>query len=40
MPVTAKYAHEAGADAYSSNMFEAAEAVDDLVHNRIGKYSV
>lgn len=39
-PVTAEYAHEAGVDAYSGNMFEAAEAVEDLVNNRIGKYSV
>lgn len=40
LPVTAEYARESGADAYSGNMFEAAEAVDDLVHNRIGKYAV
>jgi methanogenic corrinoid protein MtbC1 len=39
-PVTLEYARETGADAYSSNMFEAAQAVDDLVNNRIGQFAI
>jgi methanogenic corrinoid protein MtbC1 len=39
-PVTLEYARGTGADAYSSNMFEAAQAVDDLVNNRIGQFAI
>jgi 5-methyltetrahydrofolate--homocysteine methyltransferase len=39
-PVNIKYAKEVGADAYASDVFEAVEAVDDLIHNRIGKFSL
>lgn len=38
--VTREYAAKIKADAYADDLFEACEAVDDLVHNRIGKYSV
>lgn len=39
-PVSVKYAKEIGADAYASDAFEAVEAVDDLIYNRIGKFSL
>lgn len=39
-PVTAEYASRIKADAYANDLFEATEAVADLVKNRIGKYAV
>src|SRR5690606_27218434 len=39
-PVNVKYAKEIGADAFASDAFEALEAVDDLIYNKIGKYSL
>lgn len=39
-PVTAEYAGRIKADAYANDLFEATEAVADLVNNRIGKYTV
>lgn len=39
-PVTAEYAGRIKADAYANDLFEATEAVGDLVNNRIGKYAV
>ncbi len=39
-PVTVKYAASIKADAYAANLFEASEAVDDLVNNRIGRFLV
>jgi len=39
-PVNIKYAKEIGADAFASDAFEALEAVDDLIYNKIGKYSL
>lgn len=40
VPVTREYAGKIKADAYADDLFDAVDAVDDLVHNRIGKYSV
>ena len=39
-PVTSEYAGRIKADAYANDLFEATEAVADLVNNRIGKYAV
>lgn len=39
-PVTAEYARRIKADAYANDLFEATEAVGDLVSNRIGKYTI
>ncbi len=39
-PVNAKYAASIGSDAYASDLFEAVEAIDDLINDRIGKYSL
>lgn len=39
-PVTAEYASRIKADAYANDLFEATEAVGDLVNNRIGKYTI
>jgi methanogenic corrinoid protein MtbC1 len=39
-PVTAEYAGRIKADAYANDLFEATEAVGDLVKNQIGKYSI
>lgn len=39
-PINAAYAATIGADAYAADLFEAVEAVDDLINNRIGKYSL
>ncbi|KNZ42321.1 cobalamin B12-binding domain-containing protein [Acetobacterium bakii] len=39
-PVTAEYAGRIKADAYANDLFEATEAVGDLVNNRIGKYTI
>jgi len=39
-PVTNEYAGRIRADAYANDLFEATEAVADLVNNRIGKYAV
>ena len=39
-PVNVKYAKEIGTDAFASDAFEALEAVDDLIYNKIGKYSL
>lgn len=39
-PVNVKYAKEIGADAYASNAFEAVEAIDNLVNNKLGKFSL
>lgn len=39
-PVTAEYAGRIKADAYADDLFEATEAVGDLVNNRIGKYAI
>ncbi len=38
-PVTMDFAREIGADAYSDTVFDALEAVDDLMAGRMGKYS-
>lgn len=38
-PTTMQYAQEIGADAYSKNVFDAIDAVDDLVADRIGIHS-
>ncbi len=38
-PVTMDFAKEIGADAYSDTVFDALEAVDDLMAGRMGKYS-
>ncbi|MEA4807186.1 B12-binding domain-containing protein [Acetobacterium wieringae] len=39
-PVTREYAARIKADAYANDLFEASEAVGDLVKNRIGVYAV
>ncbi len=39
-PVTREYAARIKADAYANDLFEASEAVGDLVKNRIGAYAV
>lgn len=39
-PVTREYAARIKADAYANDLFEANEAVGDLVKNRIGAYTV
>lgn len=39
-PVTVKYAREIKADVYTDNMFEAAEAAEELMQRRISKYTV
>lgn len=39
-PVTSKYAREIKADVYTDNMFEAAEAAEELMKRRISKYTV
>lgn len=39
-PVTQEYARRIKADAFANDLFEATEALGDLVNNRIGKYAI